>query len=83
MTLQKLTYCFFFILKTMTPFCYLQIDFGSLFLKFKFEHDLRRVLSQSTTLVQQHHVRPVDVVHLVGVYRHQNTTDVRLKEHME
>lgn len=44
------------------------------------EQDLRRVLSQSMTLVLQHHIRPIDVVHLVGVHRHQNTTYICLKD---
>lgn len=45
------------------------------------ENDLRRVLSQSMTLVQQHHVCPIDVVHFIGVHRYQNTTYVSLKKH--
>lgn len=42
------------------------------------KNDLRRVLSKSTTGVEEHHVCAVDVVHLVGVHRQQNTTNVCL-----
>lgn len=40
--------------------------------------DLRRVLSKSATRVEEHHVCAIDVVHLVGVHRQQNTTYVCL-----
>lgn len=50
--------------------------------EFDNEHDVRRILSQSVTLVQQHHVCPIDVVHLIGVHRHQNTSDVSLEKNI-
>ena len=49
-------------------------------LKVSYEKVSRRPLSQGMALVLQHHVRPIDVVHLIGVHRHQDTAYVCLTE---
>lgn len=40
----------------------------------------RGVLAQRPALVLQHLLRPVDVVEPVGVHRHQDAADVRLRD---
>lgn len=50
------------------------------FPQFENENALRRVLSQSMTLIQQHHVCPIDVVHFIGIHRHQNAPYVSLEK---
>lgn len=40
---------------------------------------LRRTLSKCVTLVEQHLIFPIDVVHFIRVHRNKNTTYIRLK----
>lgn len=40
---------------------------------------LRRTLSKCATLVEQHLIFPIDVVHLIRVHRNKNTTYICLK----
>lgn len=79
LTSQIVFYILLFRLALMTAWRTHGFLFGLVFsvLQYCFqevhEPDLRRIFSQSMTLVQQHHVRPIDVVHLIRVHRHQNT----------